>query len=205
MEVYPKPGTPGIRSGLSFSGKKQKAEMTPEREAVLKAILEADRPIAGKEIAEALQKKPGTIRKMLFILKEAGEVKPAGYGLWIAGNASVTLPVTVATVPGVKKSGNASRKAVTVSGNALKPGKKAGQVELSEKEKARIAYNLMQNARHAIPEVRARRREQNRKWRLAHPDKARKASKRWRKENPDKVEASRIRQYAKRYKPEAVK
>lgn len=177
--------------------------MTPEREAVLKIIQSAGRPVAGKEIAAALKKNPGTIRKMLFILKAEGQVKPAGeYGKWIAGNASVTLPVTLAAVSKATKSGNAFRKAVTVSGNALKPGKKEGGGELSEKEKARIAYNAAQNKRHALPEIRARRREQNRKWRLAHPDKARKATKRWRKEHPDEVEASRIRQYAKQYKPE---
>lgn len=65
--------------------------MTP-RQAVLKIILEAGRPIDGKEIAEALKKKPGTVRKMLFILKEQGQIKPAkGRGLW---ELMVTLPGT---------------------------------------------------------------------------------------------------------------
>jgi len=181
--------------------------MTPEREAVLRVVLEASGPISGVEIARTLGKKPGAIRKMLWTLKEAGQVKPAGYGLWISGNASVTLsgnalvtlPVKLARDGKAPKSGNASRKAVTVSGNALKPGRKAGQVELSEEEKARIAYNLEQNRRNARPEVRKRRNEQNRKWREAHRQFLIEYSRKWRKEHPDKVKASRIKQYAKKY------
>jgi len=193
--------------------------MTPEREAVLKMVLEAGRPITGKEIAGTLKKKPGTIRKMLFILKEAGQVNPAGYGLWIAGgnasgNASVTLPVTVATDPELTKNGNASRKAVTVSGNALKPGRKAGQSpgDLPEAEKARIALNREQNRWNA--KNREKKREYNRKWRKANLEKAKACqrkwkranpervkiyTRKWKKANPDKVKAGRIKHYAKKY------
>lgn len=174
--------------------------MTPEREAVLKVILEATGPISGKAIARSLGKKPGAIRKMLFILKGAGQVKPAGYGLWISGNASgnglTLLPITLAPEGKRIKTGNALGKTVTVSGNALK---QPGQVELSEEEKARIAFNVEQRIRINRPEQKAKRKEYNRKWREAHREYSREYGRKWRKEHPEKAKASKIKQYAKKY------
>ena len=148
------------------------------REAVLKIMLQAGKPITPKQIAEALGKKPGTIRVMMISLREAGEVKPSGgYGLWTLAktNALLKEKLTVARDDEGKKT-NSLRKQKT---NALK---QAGEVELSEKEKARIAYNLEQNRRNAL-----------------NPERKKAHNQKWREQNPDKVKASRIKQYAKKY------
>jgi hypothetical protein len=173
------------------------------RDEVLKVMQDAGKPITPREIAEALGKKPGTVRVMMIALREAGEVKPSGsYGLWTLAktNASGKQKLTVDRDAEGKKTNASPRKKLTGKTNALpNASQQDPKPELSDKEKARIVYNLMQNKRHAVPEVRARRREQNKKWRDAHPDKARQSTKRWRKNHPGEVEASRIRQYAKRY------
>jgi len=163
------------------------------REAVLKIIQEAGCPIAGKEIAAALKKNPGTIRVMLFALKQAGQVKSAGgYGLWeLRKTNALTKPkLTLASNAGMEKTNGLHRKKLTVKTNALKP-------ELSEVEKARRVYNIEQNKRNA--KNREKVRERNRKWREANREKAKECSRRWRKENPEKSKASQIKYYAKKY------
>jgi len=175
--------------------------MTPEREAVLKIIQAVGRPVTPKEIADRLGKKPNTIRVMFFALKQAGLIKPAGkYGKWELANASLMLPnalKTLASVAGRQKTNALPNASLMVSGNALKPEKKASQGELSDIEKARIAYNIEQNKRNA--KNRERRRELNRKWREANPEKAKACSKQWREANQDRVKESRIKRYAKKY------
>jgi len=152
--------------------------MTPERELLLKALVGAGGPARPSELAAAVGKQSGAIRKMLTTMKQAGQVEQVSYGYWQA----VTPAVTV--------SGNTSGQAVTL------PGKVKG---LSDIEKARIAYNLEQNQRNARPENRAKRNEASRKWRKANREKVNQASQKWRKEHPDAVKASWIKQYAKKY------
>lgn len=159
--------------------------MTPERELLLKAMVEAGKPVKPSELAARVGKQSGAIRKMLLTLKESGQVEQVSYGYWQA----VTL------------AGNTSRKAVTVSGNTsgqavTLPAKGKG---LSEAEQARIAYNLLQNKRNATPEARARRKEQNRVWRETNPDKIKACARKWRKANPEKIKAWRLKHYAKKY------
>lgn len=156
--------------------------MTPERELLLKAIAEAGAPIGPGELAARLNKPGGAIRKMLSILKQAGQVEQASYGKWQAVTLDGNKTVTV--------SGNTSGKPVTL------PGKVKG---LSQAEQARIAYNLLQNKRNATPEGKARRREQNRIWRETNPDKVKACNKKWRKANPEKIKAWRLKHYAKKY------
>jgi len=159
--------------------------MTPERELLLKAMVEAGKPVKPSELAARVGKQSGAIRKMLLTLKESGQVEQVSYGYWQA----VTL------------AGNTSRQAVTVSGNTsgravTLPGKIKG---LSNAEKARLAYNAEQNKRNALPANRAKRKEQNRKWREDNPDKIKACARKWRKANPEKIKAWRLKHYAKKY------
>jgi len=161
--------------------------MTPERELLLKAIAEAGAPIGPGELAARLNKPSGAIRKMLSILKQAGQVEQASYGKWQA----VTL------------AGNTSRKAVTVSGNTsgravTLPGKVKG---LSDIEKARIAkreYNKAWNAKHP-----GKKKEYNKTWKEANPEKVKECNRKWNKANPDKVKARNVRFWVKKFEQAA--
>ena len=159
--------------------------MTPERELLLKAMVEAGKPVKPSELAARVGKQSGAIRKMLLTLKESGQVEQVSYGYWQA----VTL------------AGNTSRKAVTVSGNTsgkavTLPGKVKG---LSNAEKARLAYNAEQNKRLSSPENKAKVKARNKQWRADNPEKVKEGMRKWRKANPEKIKEWRLKHYAKKY------
>lgn len=161
--------------------------MTPERELLLKAMVEAGKPVKPSELAARVGKQSGAIRKMLLTLKESGQVEQVSYGYWQA----VTL------------AGNTSRKAVTVSGNTsgkavTLPGKVKG---LSDIEKARIAkreYNKAWNAKHP-----GKKKEYNKTWKEANPEKVKECNRKWNKANPDKVKARNVRFWVKKFEQAA--
>ena len=168
--------------------------MTPERELLLQAIRKAGKPVGPGELAARLGKRPGAIRKMLNTLKQAGQVKQAGYGKWQVtpgGNTSrkaVTLPVTLNKNTTGRASGNTSGRVVTLSGK----GK-----GLSDTEKIAIArreYNQEYYAKN--------RRElqvKSKTYREAHHQEILKYNREWKKVNPDKVKAQRQRIWIKKY------
>lgn len=62
--------------------------MSKERLEIVALLRSTNEPLKPQEIADTLDKKPGTIRKLLISLCNEGIVKKANYGRYIIGNSS---------------------------------------------------------------------------------------------------------------------
>jgi Bifunctional DNA primase/polymerase, N-terminal/AAA domain/IclR helix-turn-helix domain len=87
----------------SILGDARELAATRERQELVDALRAADSPLSPKELAEMTGKKPGAVRRLLFSMVEAGEIRKEKYGKYIiisnSGNSkkvvTVVTPVTV--------------------------------------------------------------------------------------------------------------
>ena len=65
-------------------GEAAEFRLSRERQDIIEAVEAAGKPIGPMEVAEALGKAPGTVRKMMAEMFDRGELNKDGHGKYIA-------------------------------------------------------------------------------------------------------------------------
>ena len=60
--------------------------LSPEREQIRRALIEAGQPLSPKEVAEALSKDDNSVRQLIWKMEKEGQIKSTGSGQYIVNN-----------------------------------------------------------------------------------------------------------------------